>query len=542
MNPKPGCELTQVRRIDPTTVRPNYVNNGAVLKGIAPPTPTIRSQANMVAAFYKRVAMMHPIHHPERVKYGKFIIKHYIPWILKHVPEYNPMTDDEYIDTLDITEDQKRSLKEECEILRREGYILNQTLRIIMSFLKLEFYELIGKYPRVIMPQNEKTRAAFGAPVHEINNSIKYLPSSIKAIPFVDRPEWLRAKFSNTKVRLMANDFSSFESSCDAWMLTNVLGPIYLAISRNSKDPRIEFYLRYKMMEQEFKYGNLRFKSPPLMRSGDLDTAMGNFFENDSAIAYASHVAGGLGVDHPRAVEGDDSVFEEIPGVQQVFRNLGFTSKLEIYDDLRDASFCRIYVGGKAAITDAVYVLSKLGWSNAQYLQASKKKKFSLLKAKCMSYLTQYAGCPIVTTVCKEILNKLENIPEVVEKDWWEREKMKFWNIELRQRETHPDDRIEYNRLFNVTIEEQLKIEDEITKSIREWNVNSEEETFLDSPTAREVCLRNKPDWVNYYHEYAHLSESEHWIKERFNFRREMNITNDYMSHIVDVYNNTIIN
>lgn len=451
------------------------------------------------------------------------------------------MTDDDYIDTLDITIDQKTRLKTECEILRREGYVLNQSLRVIMSFLKLEFYEVIGKYPRVIMPQNEKTRAAYGAPIHEINSSIKYLPSSIKAIPFVDRPDWLRSKFSNTKGKLMANDFSSFESSCDDWMLTNVLGPIYLAIARDSTDERLNYYLRYKLTEQEFKYGNLRFKSPPLMRSGDLDTAMGNFFENDSAIAYASHISGGLGVDHPRAVEGDDSVFEEITGADVVFRNLGFTAKLETYDDLKDASFCRIYVGGKAAITDAIYVLSKLGWSNAQYLQASKKKKYQLLKAKCMSYLTQYAGCPIVTTACNEILDKLEGINEIRDKDWWEKEKMKYWNPELRKREIHQEDRLEYARIFKISPEEQIKIEKEIKTSIQSWKIEGEEETFITSPTSIEICQRNKSDWVNYYHQNALLSESENWIKERFNFRREMNITNDYIAHIVDVFNTTVI-
>lgn len=507
-----------------------------MLKGIAPPTPTIRSQANMVSAFYKRVAMNHPVHHPERIELAEFILSEYIPWVLKHVGEFQPVSDDEYIDSLDITESHKKILKDYCHELERIGFILDPRLRVIQAFIKLEFYEVSDKFPRVIMPQEEASRAAFGAPLSEINHAIMKLPTSIKRYSFAERPNFMKNLFGDDPVQ--SNDFSSFESSTDKWVINNVLRPIFLAITYPSHEKRVKMYMDYKCRPQNFKYGSLRFKSEPLMRSGDLDTASGNFFANDTAIAYASYKSGGLGVDHPRSVEGDDSVFKRIPGVAVIFRNLGFTAKLEDHDHLRDASFCRVYVGGTAALTDGIYVLSKLGWSSAKYLFAKKEKKLALLKAKCMSYLCQYAGCPIVGPVCDAVLSKLEGITEINNPDWWEQEKMKFWKPELRNKDVLPSDRSEYERLFKVTTAEQVMIEEECIDSITKWCLrNDSGETCLESSTALEAVQRYRPDWVRYYDQYAHVVSSDTYIKNRFNFRREKPLGCEFQDHIYSVFN-----
>lgn len=538
-NPKVGANLFAVTALEDTTVRPNFVNNGGILRGIAPPTPTIKSQANMVAAFYKRVAMSHSVHHPERIKFGAFILEHYIPWLLSHMGEVKVMTDDEYIDTLEVTKEKKEALKEICAKLRIKGYILDPRLRIIQAFIKLEFYEVTGKFPRVIMPQDEASRAAFGAPLHAVNHCILRLPSSIKAIPFNERPKWLRDKFGDDEVS--QNDFSCYESSSDKWMIINVLRPIFLALSFPADEARIGLYFDLKVRKQLFKYGKMMFYADPVMRSGDLDTASGNFFVNDAAIAYASWVSGGLGVDHPRAVEGDDSVFKRIEGIEQIFKNLGFTAKLENKDHVRDAVFCRVYCGGTAALTDGIYVVSKLGWSSAQYIFASKEKKTGLLKAKCMSYICQYSGCPIVSPLCDKILNTIENIEEVSNKDWWEREKMKFWKPELRNKKVLDSDRTEYERLFGITPEDQKIIEQELIDSVDRWDKDwkNDIENFLESPTAVNIVNNTKPGWTEYYADYAHVVDSDKFIKERFNYRREKPWSCDFQDHIYHVHNKT---
>lgn len=530
-----GANLNLVKGLDPTTVRPNFVNNGGVLKGVAPPTPTIRSQANMVAAFYKRVAMAHPVHYPERLAWAEFVLTHYIPWLLEHVRERKVMTDDEYIDTLDIPESKKNRLKTICEQIRREGYILNQTLRVIQAFIKLEFYEEPTKFPRVIMPVDELARAAYGAPMSNVNHAIMDLPTSIKAIPFDERPALLRSVFGDDPVD--SNDFSSFESSTDKWVITNILTPIFLAIAGNTEDGRVGKFMRYMRMNQKYKYGNLMFVSGPVMTSGSLITASGNFFVNDSAIAYAAWKNLGTGVNHPRMVEGDDSVFKKIPGIDRIFKNLGFSAKLEAHEHVRDASFCRVYVGGTAALTDGMYVLSKLGWSSAKYLFATKNKKLGLLKTKCMSYICQYSGGPIVGPICSAILTKLEKAEAAQVHDWWEREKIKFWKPELRDREVLFSDRMEYARLFKINPEEQLLIEEESINCIKNWDIEGEGECFIDSPTALEVIKFHRPQWHEYFQKYAFKVESDSYVKERFNFRREMKPWSDFQKEIIDKFN-----
>ncbi len=507
-----------------------------MLRGVAPPTPTIRSQANMVAAFYKRVAMSHSVHFPERLAWAEFVLSQYIPWLLEHVREREIMTDDEYIDTLELPETKKDRLKEECYIIRREGYVLSQRLRIIQAFIKLEFYEESSKFPRVIMPQDEIARAAFGAPLSEVNHAIMDLPTSVKAISYEDRPNFLKNKFGNNPVS--SNDFSSFESSTDKWVIVNILTPIFIALSNAKDDGRVSKFMNYMSKEQIFKYGNLRFIGPAMMTSGSLITASGNFFTNDSAIAYAAWKTLGTGVNHDRAVEGDDSIFVKIPGIAQTFKNLGFTAKLEHHEHLRDASFCRVYVGGTAALTDGLYVLSKLGWSSAKYLFATEMKKKSLLKAKCMSYLCQYSGCPIVGPVCDSILSKLEHVEAAPIYDWWERQKMSFWKPELRNKPVLMSDRDEYNRLFKITPEQQINIERECISSLENWVLDSKTETFLVSDTAVELLRGLRPDWLNNYYRNAHNVDTDNYIRERFHFRREMKFWSDFQSHIIDVFNN----
>lgn len=486
-NPRPRCKLLKVRRLVDTGTRPNYVNNGAAIRGAVPFTPNIKSQVNLLAGFYKRPSWCHPIDWALREQFKWFVNNVYCDWLREHKSPFVLEPIEVIISRLNVPAPMKAQFTEYYREVQARGFQLSDDELLTGFFIKLEFYE-DPKYPRVIMPESERARIAFQDVVHGMTHAILTLPSCIKSISFDDRPEFLRNLFG--LVPVSSNDFSSFESSNDLWMLLNIITPIYRVLCDGNDEGKLDLFLNYAARDLRFRGMDMDCVSDPALSSGKIDTALRNLVLNDAALAFAAWL---VGADNTRVVEGDDSVFARIPGVENVFKGLGFTAKLENHDSINDAAFCRAYCGGRANLTDAVYSVIKLGWSDAQYLGAKCEKKLGLLKAKAMSYLIQYCGCPIIGPVVDYLLCKLENIDEVTPRDWWEFEKFKFWKPELRGKSVLEVDRLEYERLFRVGVDEQKAIESELIKSISETNW----ENLLESPTLICVIERTRPSWIS---------------------------------------------
>lgn len=467
--------------------------------GVVPCTPNIKSALNVTAGFYKRPAMSHTFVQATRDRFAAFVRDVYIPGHVNlYKRPFKMLTDDEAIDRLDVPENTKKQMKQKLEQMRGRGYRLNKKMRTISLFIKLEFYIEELKFPRLIMPLEMEARVAGCAPVAALNEAIYDFPSCIKKTPFLDRSELIRKMFTGPVV---ANDCSSFESSCDRWIIENIIEPIYLALAENSADERVARFLKERKKPMVMQGMGLKFTTEPVLNSGSVDTSLSNFVLNDAGLAFAADEAG---VDNVRLVEGDDAISTPIPRLTETFSELGFTLKTDYYDDVSDASFCRCYSGGKANLTDAIYALAKLGWTDGKYLGAKKKKKLALLKAKCMSYLIQYAGCPIIGPIADAILNILEDIDEIRPDDWWERNKFQFWKPELRGVPVLEKDREEYNRLFEVTIEEQKCIEREVLSSL-EQGIGE----YINSPQFFRVAERKFPHWIiNWEKDVRHVPTS----------------------------------
>ena len=500
VNPRHTSKLVKVRSLTLTGTRPNYVNNGFQLVGFAPLTPNIRSLANVVGGFYKRPAMSHTYSPSVRDEYAWFVMNVYIPEFVNVYKRDYVLEDDRVvIKRLDLSSKKIEMMLKLLDSMRDDAYQLDKRGRIIELHVKREFY-VAKKLARLIMPLPMRSRVAYCAVISALNKTIYGFPSCVKNMDFDSRVARIRSLFHTDT---LSNDNSSFESSQDLWVLNNIIEPIYLALCDGKDDGRLQAYINYRKQKLIMRYDGLQFETEPILNSGGLDTSLSNFLFNDSSVRFAAWKAG-MGVDINMLAEGDDLVCEVIPNLERVLRDIGITTKLEYHDNPNDVSFCRCYPGGNNNLTDAVYALAKLGWSDAKYLGANDNKKLGLLKAKCMSYLVQFGGCPIIGPVCKEIYLKLHEVETVIDDDWWEKEKMKFWSENGANKVTTLKDRSEYMRLFNVEIDTQLTIERELIQSIQKHGFFQP----ISSGELHAIVQRDYPDWIKNFDKRCHLVNS----------------------------------
>ena len=514
-------------RVERDSVRPNFVNNGAMVLGYVPFTPNIRSQTNAVAAFFKRPAMYHPFRPDIREMYRVWIVNVYIPNRLTYCRPYQRKDQIEYIMTLDVSLPMKRKMIDYVWKVRQQGGIVNNKDKVIELFIKNEFYDVPDKFPRLIMPKTAKCRAWFGACIHGLVETMMYFPTSIKAVPVYLRAQYIREKLGHLG-EVVEFDLSSQESSCDPWMIENVLRPCYLAFSGGKDNDMINNFLDIKAAHQKYRYGSMRFESQGMNNSGDVDTGYCNFVQNDAASSFCKYLE--TQEMFTGTIEGDDGTGEVVPNMQEIYTALGYTMKLELKSTLADASFCRISCGGTNNLTDALYALCKLGWSSAQYLWASQEKLYGLLRAKCMSYICQFAGCPIIFPVCVAIYCALEGITPIRPTDWWEQEKLKCWKPELLAFQVLDGDRVEYARKFGIPVSYQHSIERELIDDIRR---SGKELQCLYSPSLIALLEIVKPSFGRNFEDKVAMVYDEQQLRETNLFRSLDNILNNDFRELI---------
>jgi hypothetical protein len=131
--------------------------------------------------------------------------------------------------------------------------------------------------------------------------------------------------------------------------------------------------------------------------SGDMCTSLGNGFTNLMVSLFALHEAG---VDLTKVcghVEGDDGIFSApiVPSVN-AYASVGFDIKLERIESPETASFCGIiYSQTGDLLRDPLKFIRGFGWTGTM-VDAGRKVKFELLRAKALSAMYETPNCPIV--------------------------------------------------------------------------------------------------------------------------------------------------
>lgn len=290
----------------------------------------------------------------------------------------------------------KNELREADKIDARS---LGEKLFTYMSFIKDETYPE-PKQARTINSPHDKLKCMLGPYMKAIEKIVFADPWFIKKVPVSERPAYIRDRLMVEGAKILATDFSSFESSfraeimeaCElalyAWMLSALPeGDDIMTLLRSAKTGM------KKLRFAEFMVDLLATRM-----SGEMDTSLGNGFTNRMINEFLAYELNSTIVG---VVEGDDGLIAwvgDIPSVQD-FADLGFVIKLEVHSEINTASFCGLVFDtvDLLNVTDPAKVMATFGWMSWRYAKAKDSKVGALLRCKALSLAYQYPGCPIVS-------------------------------------------------------------------------------------------------------------------------------------------------
>jgi hypothetical protein len=193
--------------------------------------------------------------------------------------------------------------------------------------------------------------------------------------------------------------------------------------------------------------------------SGEMCTSLGNGFTNMMLALYLAHKKNGHVFGF---VEGDDGIFATDFRMQpQDYNELGFEIKIIEHNKINEASFCgMIYSEAGEIIRDPLNFLSKFGWSSTA-MGSGERVKMGLLRAKALSSCYETPQCPIVGAASRFALQKTEGYAARFVYDGYHKPVARD-SVNIPKFQPKEETRVLFARLFGVSLENQLLIEDKI--------------------------------------------------------------------------------
>lgn len=401
---------------------------------------------------------------------------------------------------------------------RMASLTLNERYAIVKCFMKHENYTEY-KHGRGIFSRSDFFKCLFGPLCSAVEERLYQHPAFIKKIPVADRPKYLEELFSFFSSEIGETDYTSFESSFSENVMKvtdkNLFDYMFSVI--NSKWYRKIYTRPMGMNRCVFKWFVLLILSKRM--SGEMSTSLLNGFAN---LMTMSFIAWEKGARHfAMAVEGDDGLTKGdfIRLITELdFSSLGFKVKLKKTSDISEASFCGIVYHPDDCInvTDPREVLANFGWASKHYANRNKKTLSKLLRCKALSYLHQYPGCPVIQELALYGLRatKSYDVRHFIEADrsmsLWEREQLRAAvNVERIRRPVGISTRLLVERLYGLSVEEQLRIE--LALSLK------------DVLEPIHLTLTVPQVWVDYFNKYSYdASLGEYYVS--FDPVRYMNL------------------
>lgn len=332
---------------------------------------------------------------------------------LSEVPTFG-----DWLDDTPYTESRKAQLEvanDEC--LANGGIWSDPKYTAVKSFMKDETYTDY-KYPRAINSRHDAFKCACAPFFKAIEKELFKLPFFIKKVPVRDRPAYILERLYAPGAKYIATDYTAFESLFTKELMMDCEFILYEYMTANLAEGRTWFAMIRKVLgginRLAFKHFILELVATRM--SGEMCTSLGNSFCNLMAALFILAECGtrnAVGV-----VEGDDGLFrvdKRVPTIQD-FADLGLNIKIELHDDVATASFCGLIFDRDdlANVTDPREVLASFGWTSAKYLRASDRTHKMLLRAKALSLLYQYPGCPILQPLALWAMRHTDDIGDLV--------------------------------------------------------------------------------------------------------------------------------
>jgi hypothetical protein len=400
------------------------------------------------------------------LNFSKFLIRKKFPVL----PADTQYSTEHWMDGK-YTEKQKaefRKLLEDPRVLTAKD-LLNK------SFLKDEAHD-VPKNPRGINAYTDRAKVFCGAIQHQLDEAIYKLPWAVKHMDVSERPKMLKELFGESPVS--GTDYTAMEAHHEG-MRAKIR--VYWKQWVGQLLPHMKTYLEivkakaYGVNECEFKGVKASLKGR--LMSGDCSTSSDNLVLNICLTLYMlwKSVYNQLPLAEavekvcqwPFKAEGDDGIFKYFEIKKGLIEDMGLLFKKDDYPHFGMASFCGIVADPLELInvTNPLKVLADFSVLPRRYMAAGIAKVKQLMRAKAMSYLVCYSGCPIIDPFCRYVLRATRGIDVTgarAEMGWWQGRaldsalKAKVWQQERPIAQTT---RSLVDVLYNISEQQQRTIE-----------------------------------------------------------------------------------
>lgn len=339
----------------------------------------------------------------------------------------------------------------------------------LKCFMKDESYPEY-KRPRGIYSRTDEYKVLVGPTFQLISEQLFKKPQTIKKVPISDRPAEINKRLNWNHCRVFETDYTSFEASFTITVQEACELQFYEYMTQNLPNHK-EFMLLLKRgilkKKQRCIFRDFDVYMPPKRFSGEMNTSLGNTFTNWVIMDF---LCAQNGAEYQMIVEGDDGLTKIIgpPPTEAQAAELGFIMKLIEHRDINLASFCGLIFHPDVGhnITNPIEVIAEYGWTRQRYWNANHGVLMGLQKAKALSLLYQYPGCPILSVLAEKTLNILKDYD-------YKFDYVDSYSEQLRQEVMNNLDKIVkvpidirtrllMEEKFGITVMDQLSIEKEI--------------------------------------------------------------------------------
>lgn len=360
----------------------------------------------------------------------------------------------------------EQMLEDHGEIKFRNGIHKYGKVKI---FIKDESYPDY-KYPRGIWARQDAFKAVCGPIFRAIEERVFKLPFFIKKIPKSQRAAYIMQYIKQEGFFYQCTDYTSYESLFTTDLMEVCEFELYKFMLQHHTDQLSKLRMLFGILGGINLVENIFFTFAVLAKrmSGEMNTSLGNGFSNLMFMLFAFDTYK-INFRGP-VVEGDDGlVAVDRPIPKDYFTDMGLNVKVEIHDELSEASFCGMVFDQDEMINirDPIKVLLEMPYVPRRYAYSSEKVHFSLLKSKALSLLWEYPGCPILSkfgTKIIQLLSGYEIDVKYVDDKFQQELLIGYLRNPPPFRETGIKTRLLMEKVYGINVSSQIKIEYEISQ------------------------------------------------------------------------------
>lgn len=433
---------------------------------------------NMARGFVKRIYDHQDFTFQAVCAFGEFV-QEYIDLHFQPI-EYIPFEHD-FLDTwLDHS---KYTLKQKAKFHMLFDKFLagkrNYSIFACGTFIKKEITETV-KEARLINSRSDLYKAVVAPYIKLVEKQVydNHFIKEKERSEVCERVKEIEKKFKF----VMETDYTSFEASFQDFLMQNVELRLFRRILANN--PHVLNIIEQTYHSLNYCYAkDAKYIIAGRRMSGEMWTSLCNGFTNKMLVEYMFHITkihrDNLIYDY--VVEGDDGFIgtNGIP-MYEIVESLGFKLKLQLATDMNELSFCGLNLGPHGLYPDFVRQIRKFGYSfdsqmvywrrtGQHHTKKYTKKKNELIKAKAYSFLMSSPPMPIMSKLCEKILQitrryKIRKSDIIKYLSWRDHfdPSFKIPKYTDFKFEVDLETRIYFEKRFGVTVDEQIKIENEI--------------------------------------------------------------------------------